>query len=449
MESLLKSTRRIHSACWLVKLRWAAIAVLVMGTLFADKVMGITIPKQKLYIIAVILFVYNFILYDYIKHLTWGGKEPSTRKISNMILFQISTDLFILTTILHFSGGIENPFHFFFVFHMIIASVLCPKIQSYILATLAIFLFSLLVFLESLGVLYHYELLGFAAHGLYDNFTFVAGSLFVFSSTLYLVVYMTTSIVEQLRQQQNDIEQINLMLKEKDNIKNEYVLRLTHDIKGHLAAIESCIGIVKKELIGPLNEKQKDMIERAYRRTLKCMSFIAALLKITRLNLAGKLEKELFQLNRIILNAILVVQNWANQKNINISYIDGESVYEIYGEQVLIEETITNMLFNAVRYTPQGGKISLSVTDNGKEYLVQIKDSGIGIPEGEENKIFDEFYRSGNARKMERDGTGLGLAFAKQAVEKHGGRIWAENNPDGGSTFSFTLPKVEDRNKIN
>ena len=449
MESLLKSTRRIHSACWLVKLRWAAIAVLVMGTLFADKVMGITIPKQKLYIIAVILFVYNFILYDYIKHLTWGGKEPSTRKISNMILFQISTDLFILTTILHFSGGIENPFHFFFVFHMIIASVLCPKIQSYILATLAIFLFSLLVFLESLGVLYHYELLGFAAHGLYDNFTFVAGSLFVFSSTLYLVVYMTTSIVEQLRQQQNDIEQINLMLKEKDNIKNEYVLRLTHDIKGHLAAIESCIGIVKKELIGPLNEKQKDMIERAYRRTLKCMSFIAALLKITRLNLAGKLEKELFQLNRIILNAILVVQNRANQKNINISYIDGESVYEIYGEQVLIEETITNMLFNAVRYTPQGGKISLSVTDNGKEYLVQIKDNGIGIPEGEESKIFDEFYRSGNARKMERDGTGLGLAFAKQAVEKHGGRIWAENNPDGGSTFSFTLLKVEDRNKIN
>ena len=449
MESLLKSTRRIHSACWLVKLRWAAIAVLVMGTLFADKVMGITIPKQKLYIIAVILFVYNFILYDYIKHLTWGGKEPSTRKISNMILFQISTDLFILTTILHFSGGIENPFHFFFVFHMIIASVLCPKIQSYILATLAIFLFSLLVFLESLGVLYHYELLGFAAHGLYDNFTFVAGSLFVFSSTLYLVVYMTTSIVEQLRQQQNDIEQINLMLKEKDNIKNEYVLRLTHDIKGHLAAIESCIGIVKKELIGPLNEKQKDMIERAYRRTLKCMSFIAALLKITRLNLAGKLEKEIFQLDKIILNAILVVQNRANQKSININYTSGESVFEFCGEQVLIEETLTNMLFNAVRYTPQGGRISISITDSGREYLIQIRDNGIGIPKGEEDKIFEEFHRADNARKMERDGTGLGLAFAKQAIEKHGGKIWAQNNPDSGSTFSFTLPKVEDCNKIN
>ena len=177
------------------------------------------------------------------------------------------------------------------------------------------------------------------------------------------------------------------------------------------------------------------------------MNFIAALLKITRLNLSGKLEKENFQLNKIILNAILVVQNRANQKNINISYSHGESEYEFFGEQILIEETLTNMLFNAVRYTLQGGRISLSVTDNEKEYLVRIRDNGIGIPKGEEEKIFEEFHRAGNARKTERDGTGLGLAFAKQAIEKHGGKIWAQNNPDGGSTFNFTLPKVENSNK--
>ena len=130
-------------------------------------------------------------------------------------------------------------------------------------------------------------------------------------------------------------------------------------------------------------------------------------------------------------------------------YEGTESVYDVFGEQVLIEETLTNLLFNAVRYTPSGGRIVLTVKDKPAEYLVQIRDTGIGIPKGEEEKIFEEFYRSPNARKVERDGTGLGLSFAKQAIEKHGGKIWAENNPDGGSTFSFTLPKIATQQKEN
>jgi signal transduction histidine kinase len=441
MESLLKSTRRIHSACWLVKLRWAAIAVLGIGTFFAGRVMNISLAEKKLYVITGILCFYNFILFGYIKRLTHGGQEPAARRISELIMFQVVTDLLILTAILHFSGGIENPFCFFFVFHMIIASILCSKLNSYIQAVIAIFLFSLIVVLEYFGTLRHYELVGFAAHGLYKDFTFISGTLFVFSSTLILVVYMTTSIVEQLREQEEGIEQANRMLNEKDKIKNEYVLRLTHDIKGHLSAIESCINLVYTEMVGPLNEKQKDLVGRAYRRTLKCISFITALLKITKLNLAGKLEQELFHLNRVISSAVATVQNRASEKKISLNYEGTETVYDVSGEQVLIEETLTNILFNAIRYTPSGGRISLSVKDSGNEYLIQVKDTGIGIPKGEEQKIFEEFYRADNARKVERDGTGLGLSFAKQVIEKHGGRIWAENNREGGSTFSFTLPK--------
>lgn len=442
MESLLKSAERIHSAYWLVKLRWIAIAVLGMGVFFAKRVMAVALPENKLYVMTGILLLYNFALFNYIRHITRDGKEPSSQTISRIILFQISADLFILSAILHFSGGIENPFCFFFVFHMIIASILCSKVQSYIQAALAIFLFSLVVTLEYFGVLYHYELTGFVSHKLYGNFTFISGTLLVFSSTLILVVYMTTSIVGQVRQQEDELEQANKKLNEKDNIKNEYVLRLTHDIKGHLAAIESCINIVYNELLGPLNEKQKDMTSRAYRRTVKCLNFVNALLKITRLNLAGKLEKQLFQLNKVISNAVAVVQNQASEKKISLSYDDQKVPYEVFGEQVLIEETITNMLFNSIRYTPAGGKITLTLTDKGGEFLVQIKDTGIGIPQGEEEKIFEEFYRAANARKIERDGTGLGLSFAKQAIEKHGGRIWAQNNPDTGSTFSFTLPEA-------
>ncbi len=441
METLLKSSRRIQSARWLIKLRWVAILVLGLGVFFAKYAMKVALPEKKLYFMTGVLLLYNFILFAYIRQLTKSGKEPEEKTISKMIMFQIFADLFILTAILHFSGGVENPFCFFFVFHMIIGSILCKKRSSYIQAAAAISLFSLIVFLECFKIIPHYELTGFAAHGLFEDFTFISGTLFVFSITLILVVYMTNSIMEQLREQEDGLEQANQKLEEKDKIKNEYVLRVTHDIKGHLAAIESCINPVQSEMVGPLNEKQKDLIGRAYLRTHKCISFITALLKITSLNLLGKLEFEHFHLNKIISSAVMTVQNRANEKKISLSSEGTENVIDISGEKVLIEETLTNLLFNAVRYTPAGGRIVLTLQEKPDEYLIQIKDSGIGIPEGEEEKIFEEFHRAENARKVERDGTGLGLSFAKQVIEKHGGKIWAKNNPEGGSIFSFTLPK--------
>jgi len=108
---------------------------------------------------------------------------------------------------------------------------------------------------------------------------------------------------------------------------------------------------------------------------------------------------------------------------------------------VLIEETLTNVLFNAVKYTPNDGKVDMQVREDGAFVQVSITDTGIGVPERDLTRLFEELYRADNARAAERDGTGLGLAFAKQVVERHGGRIWAQKNPEGGSLFIFTLPR--------
>jgi len=305
-----------------------------------------------------------------------------------------------------------------------------------------VLLFGGMVALEGFEILPHYDLVGFAAHGLYNKPIFVMGFLFVFTVTLYLVVYMTTSISEQLRVQQDSYEQANALLEEKDQLKNQYVLRLTHDIKGHLAAIQSCLEIVINGLVGPLNEKQDDLVDRAHRRTVKCMAFITALLKLTRMKLTGELEMERFSLKNCVFNALAAVQNGARSKSIAVTHTIELSVDEIPGEAVLIEETLTNLLFNAVKYTPAGGAVSLTVREDGPLIRVSIADTGIGIPANALAHIFEEFYRADNARAAERDGTGLGLAFARQVVERHGGTIEAENNPHVGSTFTFTLPKT-------
>lgn len=441
MENLLKSTSLIQRAYWLVRLRWVAIAMLGIATFVAARFMRIELATGALYTLTGVLLVYNFVLYDLLRYWTWGGKEPSPRRIGRMLTFQISADLVILTMILHFAGGIENPFSFFFVFHMILVSILRSKWQSYVQVTSAVILFGGVVILEGLGIVPHYALVGFADHGLYDNPIFVFGFLFVFTVTLYLVVYMTTSISEQLRIQQDSYERANALLEEKDQLKNQYVLRLTHDIKGHLAAIQSCLQIVIDGTVGALNDKQADLVDRAHRRTVKCMAFVTALLKLTRMKLTGQLEMERFSLKNCVFNALAAVQNRARGKAIAVTHAISASVDELPGEAVLIEETITNLLFNAVKYTPEGGAVSLDVREEDSLIRVTIADTGIGIPPEAMEHIFEEFYRAPNARAAERDGTGLGLAFAKEVIERHGGHIEAHNNPDSGTTFTFTLPK--------
>jgi signal transduction histidine kinase len=441
MENLLKSTSLIQRAYWLIKLRWVAIGTLATATFIASRFMSVSLPVSALYAITAILLIYNFVLYDLLRYWTWAGREPSERKIGGILTCQISADLFILATILHFSGGIENPFFFFFAFHMMIASILRSKLQSYLLATLAVLLFGGLIAFEAAGVLDHYGLEGFAGHGLYQDWRFVLGTLFVFAVTLYLLVYMTTSISEQLRQQQESYESANTQLQGKDRLKNEYVLRLTHDIKGHLAAVQSCLEIVFNEMVGPLNETQKDLVERAYRRASKGLAFVTALLKLTRMKLTGRLEMERFSLRNCIFNSLASVQNRAQSKSVLISHQIDPAIDEVFGEAVLIEETLTNMLFNAVKYTPNGGKVWMEVAQDSTFIRITIADTGIGVPEAALPHIFEEFYRAENARAIERDGTGLGLAFAKQVIERHGGQVWVQNNPDAGATFGFTLPK--------
>ncbi len=446
METLLQSSNLIRRAYWLIRLRWMAVVFLVAAVMAANFLFSITLPLNKLLILAGGIVIYNYLLYDLLKHnLTWKGKRPSTHIVENVISFQISADFFILTLILHFSGGIENPFYFYFVFHTIIASILLTKMQSYLQATLGIFLFGLLIFLEYKGYIPHYTLEGYVKHNMYKDGSNIVGTFAVFSSTLYLVVYMTTSICELLRKQQDNFERANKLLKEKDHLKNEYVLRLTHDIKGHIAAIQSCLGIVDDQMVGPLNEKQADLVERAYRRANKCMTFITALLKLTRMKLTGRIDKQYFSLKNTFFNALATVENRASKKLIKVQYeIEGD-FDEIFGEPFLIEETITNLLFNAIKYTPQKGHVKLRGIDKGDRVLFEVIDNGIGIPEEELGNIFDEFYRAENARKIERDGTGLGLSIAKQVVQRHGGTITVKNNQNAGCTFSFSLPKAEQK----
>jgi signal transduction histidine kinase len=441
MENILHSSNLVQRAYWLIRLRWMAIAGLAAATFVAGEILNVSLPVRYLYWMSAILVVYNFVLYDLMRYMTWKGRTPAPAVFNRIITFQISADWIILTVILHFSGGVENPFYLYFVFHTVLTGVLLSRFQSYVQATFAVMLFGSLIFLEYSGIIPHYVLTGFLEGVNYRDITYIFGTFFVFATMIYAVAYMTASISEQLRRQQSELAETNAELEKKDHLKNEYVLRLTHDIKGHLAAIQSCLDIVYDQHAGPLNEKQIDLIERAHRRTGKCLNFISALLTLTRMKLTGSIKMENFPLLNVIFDAVAAAERRAKEKAVILTHQIDTGIDEIFGEPVLVEEIVTNVLINAVKYTPEGGRVELNVKDDKNGVLIEVKDNGIGIPGTDLDKIFEEFYRAENARKIEKDGTGLGLSIAKEVVERHNGRIWAVNNPDAGCTFSIWLPK--------
>ncbi|NQV04702.1 MAG: HAMP domain-containing histidine kinase [Candidatus Omnitrophica bacterium] len=425
---------RIH---WLIKLRWIAIAGVFLAAFFARSLLKIPIPNIPLYSIALILGIYNLASLVYVNR-SRANFPAIANRIANT---QISLDLFILTVLIHFSGGIENPFIFYFIFHMIIASILLSRRASFLQATFAVMLFFMMVALEYLGTLPHYCLIGFVSSDLHSNAVHISGISFVFISTLYIAVYMATSISKRLREREASLKEANELLREKDRIKSEYVLRVTHDIKEHLAAIQSCIEPVTGGIVGSLNEKQMNLLHRADERAGKLMFFVKALLEVTRIKLSKEIRMGHFDFNDMLKDAIHVITRKAGNKNISIGSTVEPGIQKIRGAKEYIQELLSNLLANSVKYTPHNGKVDINVIDKGNSILIEIKDTGIGIPKEELSKVFDEFYRATNAKEIEKDGTGLGLSIAKQVVERHNGKIWVESVQGKGTTFFITLPK--------
>lgn len=427
---------------WFIRLRWIAIIGVSLTVIFVKRIAHIPIFSFGLFSVIALLAVYNLASFFYLNQIKQNKSISLALKANRLANFQISFDLFCLAALIHFSGGIENPFVFYFIFHMIIASTLLSRRASFLQATFSVVLFFSVVILEYWGVLPHYCLKGFISSNQHDNLTYITGVSFVFMSTLYIAVYMASSIAKRLREREIKLKELNLLLEEKDRIKSEYVLRVSHDIKEHLSAIQGCLEPVADGITGELNLQQKDLLLRANQRTGKLLFFVKALLEITRIKLSKHIEMDYFSLKKTIDNAMNFVEAKAKDKGIIISSKIEPNIDVIWGAQVYIEETVANLLANSLKYTPANGRVDLAVLDKGENILIEISDNGIGIPREEIPKLFDEFFRGSNAKKTEHEGTGLGLSIAKQVIERHKGRIWVNSEGEGkGSKFSFTLPK--------
>lgn len=429
------------SLFWLIRLRWYAAAGIFGAALFADRALGLALPYARICAIAGSLGACNLALRLYLGRALAAARPGLPALLNRLANAQIPLDLLALTALVHFSGGVENPFSYYFVFHMIIASVLLSRRASYLQAAAALLLFLLMAGMEYSGRWAHYCAASSPVLCARADALRLLGACAAFASTLFIAVYMATSIARQLRLKEAGLREANEQLREKDRIKSNYVLRVTHDIKEHLAAIQACLDPVLHGVTGEVPAAQRGLIQRSYDRTGKLMTFVKALLEITRIKLSRKMETGSFSLRKTAESAVGHVAERAAARNIRLSWAVGHGVDEMHGSQIYIEETIAGFLANAVKYTPEGGRVDLTIGDAGASVLIRVTDTGMGIPADELPHIFEEFYRARNAKAAERNGTGLGLSIAREVALRHKGRVWAESREGEGSAFYFALPK--------
>jgi signal transduction histidine kinase len=191
--------------------------------------------------------------------------------------------------------------------------------------------------------------------------------------------------------------------------------------------------------LGPMEEKQKSVVTDVYNSNERIIMLVNDLLDVSRME-SGKVVLEPTPTNLIdFLKSMLpeVAQNFTKRKQ-TFDFEKPESLPRISIDPKLIWQALSNLLTNASKYTPDGGRVILKLTLESQDILIQVSDNGYGIPEFQKSRIFEKFFRADNTSKME--GTGLGLYIVKEIIEASGGKIWFESTEGKGTTFSVTLP---------
>ncbi len=234
--------------------------------------------------------------------------------------------------------------------------------------------------------------------------------------------------------------------------KDEFLANMSHELRTPLNSIIGFSGVLTKETFGPLNERQKKYAQNILTSGQYLLSLITDVLDLARVE-SGKmiLETSVFPVKNVLEEASLLIGGLDLSEKIQFVIELSENLGEIQADRRKLKQVLYNLISNAVKFTPAGGKIGLRArrTDVGIE--VAVWDTGIGIASEHLGMVFEAFTRVENAYTKETEGTGLGLAISKKLVELHGGRIWIESEGiDKGTTVGFTIPsgtKALDKNK--
>jgi signal transduction histidine kinase len=222
--------------------------------------------------------------------------------------------------------------------------------------------------------------------------------------------------------------------------KSEFLANMSHELRTPLNAIIGFSEVLTERMFGDLNEKQEEYLKDIYASGQHLLSLINDILDLSKIE-AGRMELELtdFDFHTAVDNALTLVRERAGRRGIALHQVVDRRLGQIRGDERKIKQVLLNLLSNALKFTPDGGRVDVQATVSDDMAEVSVSDTGVGIAPEDQEAVFEEFRQVGTADKKV-EGTGLGLALSRKFIELHGGRIWVQSQVDVGSTFTFRVP---------
>lgn len=230
--------------------------------------------------------------------------------------------------------------------------------------------------------------------------------------------------------------------REMDRMRANLLTVVSHELKTPLHSISGFVDIILMGKTGALNELQRDFLSTVKQQSTQLQTMINDVLDFSRLEYGQfRITTEPMLLEDIVRNVLRKFELIAQEQQVSLVNQIAAELPPFKADPARLEQVLTNLVDNAIKFTPKGGQVTLGAADHGAEIELWVSDTGVGIPPAEQARIFERFYQVASDLGVKRRGAGLGLSICKHIVELHGGRIWVESETGRGSVFRVVLPK--------
>jgi signal transduction histidine kinase len=355
----------------------------------------------------------------------------------------VAADLLTMTGAVYFTGGPESPLFAIYGIEISIVALLTNRGTTVLVGASAVALYAAMVILVLTHVFPRIPTPA-AAGGI--TLGYVIMELLLVAVVLGVPTFYTAAILRVLRQKERALEERNRELVEASKHKSQFMANVTHELRTPIHGICGLSDLVSAGIYGPVSEKQKDAHQKIKRSAQSLLGLIDDLLQLARSD-AGKLtytvsKVDVAELLPSVVANVRWMQGTKQQQRIELEMEEGLPV--IHTDRGKLNQILINLLANAVKFTPDGGVITLRARAGGEKSLVfVVEDSGVGIPAAELGKIFEAFHQVDATAEREYGGAGLGLSLVRRLVEVMGGEVKVTSVEGKGATFTVTLPRSQ------
>lgn len=420
---------------WFNKLRWGAAAGILVGIVSAGSLLGYDLPLRPLLITLAVLLILNILYVVRNKRLA----PVDIRAEFRLVKLQMVGDLVVLTVLLNLTGGIENPFFYLYVIHVIIASLLFKGREIYQITWLAIILFTVEVLCEYAGVLPHHHLL--SASEMTHEVPFVLATLASFWLVMLFSAYMGASIMAHNRAIKDELVERQMELVAVDKAKTDFFRYVTHEVKSPLSTAQSAVETALELGGAKMEPAVEDMLQRGVRRLEQATEMVKKLADLTRGGMLNPEHLRVVDLTAMVGQVAEGERDLAERRDITLDLKLPNRPVVMTTNASMVDKIIANLVSNAVRYSHDGDTVTVELTDEVEAVRLEVGDQGIGIAQDDQERVFEEFFRTDAAQAATTLGTGLGLSIVRKFVEGLGGTIALKSKPGEGSRFTVVLPR--------